>query len=314
MKLRIATRQSQLALAQTRWVEKLLLANHPALEIEEVLITTRGDIHQQGPLWQMGGKALFVSELENAILENKADIAIHSMKDLPAELAEGLEIVCVPSREDPRDALIAQSGEDLDELEAGSTIGTSSLRRTIQLRRVRPDLAYEPIRGNVDTRLKKLEQGDYSAIVVAIAGLRRLGISDARIRPISRELSIPAVGQGAIAIQARAEHQAMIQYFQPLEDPIARMEIEAERAFAKHLGVNCRTPVAAHATSGANGQQLRLDAMVASTTEDKVIASGTHEQVLFTNLQERYAQARRIGDELAMKMLEQGAADMMPHD
>jgi hydroxymethylbilane synthase len=311
MKLRIATRQSPLALAQTRWITKLLLASDESLEIEELLITTQGDQRQDEALWQVSGKALFVSELETAILEDRADIAVHSMKDLPSVLADGLQIACVPSREDPRDALIARDGTELEGLEAGSKVGTSSLRRMVQLRRVRPDLNYVPIRGNVDTRLRKLDQGDYAAIVLAVAGLRRLGITDPRIRPIPRELSIPAVGQGAIAIEARSAQTEVLEVLRPLEDQITRMEIEAERAFAQRLGVDCHVPVAAHASSQANGQQLRLDAMVASTTEHRIISSGTCQQVLVAHAHERYVHAQRIGDELAETMINQGAAELI---
>ncbi|MCB9707690.1 MAG: hydroxymethylbilane synthase [Myxococcales bacterium] len=311
MKLRIATRQSPLALAQTRWVGKLLAAHHPRLIIEEVPMTTRGDTHQGEPLWQMGGKALFVSELEHAILEGSADLAVHSMKDLPAQLADGLEIACVPSREDPRDALIAQGGEALDDLEAGARVGTSSLRRVSQLRRLRPDLAYVAIRGNVDTRLRKLDRGEFAAIVLAVAGLRRLGIHDPRIKPIARELSIPAIGQGALALEAKCDDVEVLSCLASLEDPMARTEIEAERAFAKRLGIDCHTPVAAHAASFANCQQLRLDAMVASEVQNRVVTASTSEQLNAASLYERHNQARRMGNELAEQMLREGAAEMI---
>ncbi|QQR90392.1 MAG: hydroxymethylbilane synthase [Myxococcales bacterium] len=311
MKLRVATRTSKLALAQTRWVIKQLQLHHAGLEVEEFPIVTRGDKEQDKPLWQIGGKALFVSELEQAVLRGEADFAVHSMKDLPAEIADGLDIVCIPPREDPSDAIVSFEGEEFDALTAGSSIGTSSPRRTVQLRAKRPDLAFVPLRGNIDTRIRKLDSGEVSAIVLALAGLRRLGIQDKRIRVLPFDLSLPAIGQGALALQGRTDDTGTTEILSCLENSTARLEIEAERALAKGLGVDCHVPVAGLARSMSNGQQLKIEAMVASSDGDRTLSSFTQEDILVATQEQRYNEARRMGTELAERLLEQGAKDLI---
>src|SRR5688500_8816083 len=202
VKVRIATRGSKLALVQTRWVAARIREHNPGIEIEEVVIVTKGDKITDVPLAKIGGKGLFVVDVEDAITQGRADIAVHSMKDVPAHLAEGLGIVCVPEREDPRDVLITREGGELDDLTAGTQVGTGSLRRVCQLRQRRPDLAYVPMRGNVDTRLRKLAEGEVGAIVLAAAGLNRLGLAGSvKLAAIPAGTCLPAVGQGALAIE-----------------------------------------------------------------------------------------------------------------
>ncbi len=208
MKIRIATRKSPLALSQTRWVKKELERHHPGIEVEELHIVTKGDRIQDRPLSQVGGKGLFVTEIEEALSRGEADLAVHSMKDVPAELAEGLFIACVPVREDARDVLVTKDGASLDDLEAFCKVGTSSLRRKAQLSARRNDIICEPVRGNVDTRLRKAQQGDYDAIVLAAAGVRRLGLEAAITEYLSFEVMLPAPGQGAYGLRFPANGDA----------------------------------------------------------------------------------------------------------
>lgn len=307
MKLRVATRGSLLALTQTRWVCRRLEQAHPGLEIEELVITTQGDKILDTPLAKIGGKGLFVSELEQALLEKRADFAVHSMKDLPAELAEGLEVVCVPLREDPRDVLVTADGLELDELTAGARIGTGSLRRVCQLKRLRPDLDYRGIRGNIDTRLRKLEAGEYQGIVLAKAGLSRAGLVDKRARELSLEMSLPAVGQGALAIEARAEDSVVIGTLAVLNDEPTRVATTAERAFLKVLQGGCQVPIAGFAQILEGGMLLRVDGLVGSVDGREFLTAGTEESFHARTLETRLAQAASAGRTLGEQLLSQGA-------
>jgi hydroxymethylbilane synthase len=244
VRLRIATRRSALALAQTRMVARAIAAHAPGLEVVEVPIVTEGDRVQDRSLSAVGGKGLFVKDLEAALLDGRADLAVHSMKDVPAALAPGLGIACVPARESPWDLLVAREPVALDALPRGARVGTSSLRRALQLAAVRPDLVVEPLRGNVDTRLRKLSEGHYHAVVLAEAGVRRLGLE---VRGVRLEAMVPAIGQGALALEARADDRDVSALVAPLNDADAHLATRAERAVLRAVGGDCTVPVGAHA-------------------------------------------------------------------
>lgn len=304
--IRVATRRSQLALTQTRAIAAQLKANDPSLIVEEVQIVTMGDQIQDVPLNQIGGKGLFVSEVEAALLDGRADFAVHSLKDVPAEMAKGLVLACVPEREDARDVLVTRGGEQLDDLEAGSRVGTSSLRRSCQLRRLRNDLDYALLRGNVDSRLRKLDEGQYAAIVLAYAGLRRLGLADRPLWPIPVDLSVPAVGQGALAIQARAEDSATRTRLSALDHPQTRATVLAERAFLRRLGGDCTTPLGGHARFDVDKSRLRFDAMVGAVQGDEQVRVGAERYVKETDTDLNDI-CEKLGVEVAELLLKQGA-------
>lgn len=303
--IRVATRRSMLALTQTRAIAALLKSHDPSLEVEEVQIVTMGDQIQDVALNQLGGKGLFVSEVEAALLDGRADFAVHSLKDVPAEMAEGLVLACVPEREDPRDVLVTKNGEQLDDLEAGSRIGTSSLRRSCQLRRVRNDLDFALLRGNVDSRLRKLEEGQYAAIVLAYAGLKRLGLADRPLWPIPVELSVPAVGQGALAIQARENDPAMRARLQVLDHRWTRAAVLAERAFLRRLGGDCSTPLGGHARFDLEGSRVRFDAMLGAVQGDEQVRAGAERYLKETSAGVETV-AEKLGLEVAELLLSQG--------
>ncbi|NLD54990.1 MAG: hydroxymethylbilane synthase [Burkholderiaceae bacterium] len=259
--LRIATRESRLALWQARHVADLLRARYPACAVELLGMTTRGDQIQDRPLAQVGGKGLFTKELEVALLDGRAELAVHSLKDVPMELPEPFELACVLERADPRDAFVSNRFADLEALPAGGIVGTSSLRRAAQLRERFPKLRIEPLRGNLDTRLAKLDAGGYDAIVLAAAGLKRLGLA-ARIRKLlTPEESLPAPGQGVLGIEVRGDALAVKRALAFLEHAPTRLDAEAERAVSRRLGGNCRTPLAAYARAVPGGE-LRIDALL----------------------------------------------------
>ncbi len=311
MKLRIATRKSELALAQARWVAARIREKHPDVEIEEVAVVTQGDKILDKPLMNIGGKGLFVSEVEACIVDGRADIAVHSMKDVPSDLAEGLGIVCVPVREDSRDVLVTAEGIDIDALEAGAKVGTSSLRRSSQLKAHRPDLAFATLRGNVNTRLRKLDEGGYDAIVLAAAGLRRLGFDKQRAHwVISPEICIPAVGQGALGIEARLDDERTLSLLAHLEDEKTRIEVEAERAFLSKLEGSCKVPIAGHAELRDGGARLTMHGMVGSLDGMKIL-SGAGDRYLSERGEARRGVAREVGTEIAEGLLNKGAADLI---
>lgn len=311
MKLRIATRKSPLALAQARWIASELKRHHPGLEVEELHVVTLGDRIQDRPLSEVGGKGLFVTEIEQALTEGRADMAVHSMKDVPAELAAGLEIVCVPMREDARDVLVTKDGAALDDLEAFSKIGTSSLRRQAQLRMRRNDVICESVRGNVDTRLRKLAEGQYRAIVLALAGLRRLGLTHHQHRVLTTEECVPAVGQGALGLEARADDDRTRALLSPLEHWDTRIAVEAERTFLGRLQGGCQLPIGGHASLSHNGTRLRMDALVGSPDGLHIISAGSDQHIEDSSPLGKLKLAHTMGLELAEQILERGGGELI---
>jgi hydroxymethylbilane synthase len=241
----VATRKSALALAQSRAFIARLAALHPHVEFAELLVTTTGDVVQDRALAEIGGKGLFVKEIEEALLDGRADIAIHSLKDVPPQLLPSLAIECVPEREDPRDVLASRSGATLAELPPGSRVGTGSLRRRVQLLAYRRDLEVVAIRGNVDTRLRKAESGEVDAVVLARAGLNRLGWAARATESIAPEVMLPAVGQGALGIEQRADDADVSELLAPLSHSDTKILVTAERGVMLAINGNCTTPVAA---------------------------------------------------------------------
>lgn len=260
--LRIATRQSPLALWQAEHVAEGLRRHHPGLQVELVAMTTRGDKLLDAPLAKVGGKGLFVKELEQAMLDGRADLAVHSMKDVPMEFPEGLELSVILQREDPRDAFVSPRYADLDSLPQGARIGTSSLRRSSQLRARRPDLEVLNLRGNVQTRLAKLDAGDYDAILLAAAGLKRLKLDD-RIRSVlTPEVSLPAGGQGAVGVEIRSGDTELAGLLAPLHHQPTALRVRAERALNRHLEGGCQVPIACYAELLDEGERIWLRGLV----------------------------------------------------
>jgi hydroxymethylbilane synthase len=241
----VATRKSALALAQSRAFIARLAALHPSVSFEELLVTTTGDVVQDRALSEIGGKGLFVKEIEEALLDGRADLAIHSLKDVPPALLPSLSIECIPEREDPRDVLVSKSGLPLAQLPPGSRVGTGSLRRRVQLLAFRGDLEVVAIRGNVDTRLRKAESGELDAVVLARAGLNRLGWGARATEDIAPEVMLPAVGQGALGIEQRADDHDMSELLAPLSHSDTKILVTAERGVMLAINGNCTTPVAA---------------------------------------------------------------------
>jgi len=298
-KLVIGTRGSQLALWQTNWVKSELERCHPGILVEVKIITTTGDRVQNISLPKLGeqGKGSFTKELEEAILANRVDLAVHSLKDLPTDFTAGLHIGAICEREDVRDALVARPGiGSFEQLPRGARIGTSSLRRHSQILAARPDLVIEPVRGNVDTRLRKLDEGQYDAIILAAAGLRRLGRADRITQYLDATLVLSAVGQGAIAIEAREEDATTNRLISPLNHEPTRLACQAERAFLRGLGGGCLVPIAALAK--LDGRDLTLVGLVARPDGSEIVratASGPMDS------------AAAIGLRLAGELLERGA-------
>ena len=256
-RLRIATRESKLAMWQTEHVAARLVERHPGMAIEIVGMTTKGDRILDRPLAQVGGKGLFIKELEVALADNLADIAVHSMKDVPMELPDGFAMLPFGPREDARDAFVSRRYASLASLPAGAVVGTSSLRRECQLRRAYPSLVIKPLRGNVNTRLAKLEAGDYDAIILAAAGLKRLGFGDAIRELLPLALALPAIGQGVLAIEFLAARADLAELLAPFVDPAARAAADAERALGLVVEGSCEVPLGGHAT--VTGASLVLE-------------------------------------------------------
>ena len=277
--VRIATRDSKLALWQAHHTRDRLIENEPGLVVELVVLKTQGDKIQDRPLSEVGGKGLFVKEIEEALLDGRAQVAVHSMKDLPAELAPGLMLAAVPEREDPRDALLLRPGlhaTSIRDLPQGARVGTSSLRRVCVIKSERPDLEVIALRGNVDTRLPKLDEGQLDAIVLAMAGLRRLGFGDRINAPLDPLVSVPAIGQGALAIECREDDPATRARLARLDHAPTAICTRAERAFLARLGGSCRTPMAAHAT--LHGERIHIHGLVGRPDGTRVLvhqADGT---------------------------------------
>lgn len=293
---RIGTRGSRLALAQARWVQARFRACDLG-EAELVVIRTSGDQVVDRPLYTIGGKGLFVKEIEEALRAGAIDCAVHSMKDLPDQLAPGLVIAAVPEREDPRDVLVARAAGALDAIPKAGVIGTSSLRRTALLRARRSDLIIEAMRGNVDTRLRKLDAGEVHGIVLASAGLRRLGIQPPHVTVLAADEFVPAIGQGALALETRAEDADALA---ALEHRPTRQAIDAERAFLHTVGGSCATPLAAHAT--VRGDTLHLRALIAQPDGRRVVRGERSGAA---------AEGAALGDDLAVRLLRDGGREIL---
>ena len=265
----IASRESRLAMWQSDHIAAELRRLYPGCEVSILGITTRGDQILDRPLAEVGGKGLFVKELETALEDGRADLAVHSAKDVPMHLPQGFCLAAITPREDPRDCIVSNAAGSLEALPAGSVVGTSSLRREAQLRERHPALRVKPLRGNLDTRLAKLDRGEFRAIVLAAAGLKRLGLG-ARIRSmLEPEQSLPAPGQGALAIECREDRDDLRTQLAPLEDPATAACVRAERALSRSLSGNCQLPLAAYAV--ASGARLRLRGLVASPDAARVV-------------------------------------------
>lgn len=294
--VRIATRKSALALWQAEFVKAQLEHFHADVRVELVPMSTQGDIILDTPLAKIGGKGLFVKELEQAMLDGRADIAVHSMKDVPVEFPEGLALHTICEREDPRDAFVSNNFANLSELPQGAVVGTSSLRRQCQIRALRPDLVIKDLRGNVNTRLAKLDDGQYDAIILAAAGLLRLKMDDRIADYIEPEVSLPANGQGAVGIECRIDDEVTKALLAPLEHTQTRIRVNAERAMNRHLEGGCQVPIGAYAL--VDGDQVHLRGLVGAVDGSEIL----HDEVTG-----HINDAEAIGVELAKKLLAQGA-------
>jgi hydroxymethylbilane synthase len=291
----LGTRGSKLALCQSEWFQSRIHAVAPEVRVTLQKIQTSGDKILDVPLSKIGGKGLFVKEIEEALLAGTIDLAVHSMKDVPAELPQGLEILCVPPREDARDALISRTGSRFKDLPQGARIGTASLRRQAQLLNARPDLSIEMLRGNLDTRLRKLKDGQFDAIVLAAAGLRRLAWAHEITEYLDPIISLPAIGQGALGIEGRADDAFVRSILNRLNDHSTHTTVAAERAFLYRLEGGCQVPIAAYAT--LSGEQLSMDGLVASV-DGKTILRET--------IQGKSREAHALGVQLAERLLARG--------
>jgi len=294
--LRIATRQSRLALWQAEHVAGRLRAIHPQLEVVLVPMTTQGDRVTDRPLAEVGGKGLFIKELELALAERRADIAVHSMKDVPSDMPPGMAIVAMLQRADAHDAFVSTRFTHFDALPEGARVGTSSLRRQCQLKAARPDLQMQLLRGNVETRLRKLDEGQYDAIVLASAGLIRLGLQHRITHSIPFERSLPAVGQGVVGVECRSDDERSIALVKALNDGDAWTCCTAERAFAQRLQGSCQSPIAGFAE--LHGTQLKLQGVVGSPDGSRVYRGGIDGEPM---------DAEKLGVELAERLLAAGA-------
>lgn len=296
----LGSRGSKLALWQANFIKEELERHH-RVEVRLEIIRTTGDKITDVPLAQVGGtKALFTKEIEDAMLAGHIDLAVHSLKDMPVQLPDGLTLAAIPPREDPRDALVSRSGQQFAVLPAGTRIGTSSLRRQVQLKLLRKDIQIETLRGNLDTRLRKLSEGQYDAIVVAAAGLKRLGWQERATQFFAPDEMVPAIGQGALALEARADDTELLQGLSFLRDPAAEAATRAERAFLARLGGGCQVPIGAHAV--VDGDRLRLVGIVVSVEGERAVR-GTSEGTA--------ADAARLGESLAEKLLREGAEEIL---
>jgi hydroxymethylbilane synthase len=296
----LATRESALAMWQARYVESRLVEAHPGLDVQILGMTTEGDRKLDTSLAKIGGKGLFVKELEDALARGAADIAVHSMKDVPMDLAPGHVIAAIPERADPRDAFVSNRYAALSDLPAGARVGTSSLRRESQLRAARPDLVVEPLRGNVPTRLRKLDEGQYDAILLAAAGLKRLGLADRITALLPTEMSLPAAGQGAIGIECRAARADVLQLLAPLDHQTTALAVRAERAVSRTLAGSCNVPLAAYAE--VSGTTMRLRAFVGAPDGSRTVRDA---------LEGPASQAEAHGVALAQRMRDAGAAEIL---
>jgi len=296
----IGTRGSKLALWQANWVKDAIRAHHPDVHVELAVIKTRGDKILDVPLAKVGGKGLFVKEIEEALLDGRIDLAVHSMKDMPADIPEGLCIGAIPGREEPRDVLITRSGQPLDLMKQGSRVGTSSLRRSAQLLHLRPDLIIVPLRGNLDTRLKKLQSEPLDAIVLAAAGVRRLGLADRITQILDESVMLPAVGQGALCIETRDKDPRIASVVAALDDLPTRKVVMGERAFLNRLEGGCQVPIAGHGHIDENGYTITgLVCDVDGSHQIKQARTGPD------------TRSEQIGLELAEALLAEGAGEIL---
>ncbi|KJV42570.1 hydroxymethylbilane synthase [Acinetobacter indicus] len=298
--LKIATRQSPLALWQAEHIRARLEALHAGLNVELVPFVTQGDKILDTPLAKIGGKGLFVKELEAALLDGRADLAVHSMKDVPMALPEGLSLAVICEREDPLDAFVSNTYASFQDLPQGAKVGTSSLRRKCQILKARPDLEIIDLRGNVGTRLSKLDAGQYDAIILASAGLKRLGLSERIRHTLTPEVSLPAVGQGALGLECRTNDQAVLELILPLMDDETNVCVRAERAFNAYLEGGCQVPIAGYAT--LKDGQLSMEGRVGSVDGQTLLSA---------QLSAAPEQAEQLGEQLAQNLLAQGAGELL---
>ncbi|BCI74989.1 hydroxymethylbilane synthase [Vibrio cholerae] len=298
--IRIATRQSPLALWQANYVKDALMAAHPGLQVELVTMVTRGDVILDTPLAKVGGKGLFVKELEIAMLEGRADLAVHSMKDVPVDFPDGLGLVTICEREDPRDAFVSNTYAKIEDLPSGAIVGTCSLRRQCQLKAARPDLVIKELRGNVGTRLSKLDAGEYDVIILAAAGLKRLEL-ESRIRSfIEPEQSLPAVGQGAVGIECRVNDQRVRALLAPLNHADTADRVRCERAMNLTLQGGCQVPIGSYALLEGNTIWLRA-----------LVGEPDGSQIVRGEIRGPRTQAEQLGITLAEQLLSQGAKEIL---
>jgi hydroxymethylbilane synthase len=298
--LRIGTRGSSLALFQANWVKEKLVQIHPHLKVTLIKIKTTGDKIQDAPLAKIGGKGLFVKEIEEALIQKKIDLAVHSVKDVPTELPAGLHLSAITKREDPRDVFISKDDKGLKDLPQKAKIGTSSLRRQAQLHHFRDDFELVPLRGNLDTRLKKLKTMNLDGIVLAFAGVKRMGLEERITEIIPTEISLPAIGQGALGIETRREDDEVEGRTQILNDPASSIAISAERAFLKRLGGGCQVPVAAFGRTV--GAILQIDGMVGTIDGKRLIRHHVEGSI---------EEAESLGIQLAEVLLIKGAREIL---
>ena len=298
----IATRESLLALWQAEFVRSALQRAHPGLEVRLLGMTSRGDQLLDVPLSKVGGKGLFVKELETALLDGSADIAVHSMKDVPMSFPEGLRLGVICEREDPRDAFVSNRFESIEALPAGSVVGTSSLRRECQLREARPDLEVKFLRGNVQTRLRKLDEGEYDAIILATAGLLRLELEQRIRQRIPDTQSLPAGGQGAVGIELRSDDRELLDLLMPLHHEATAQCVTAERALNRRLDGGCQVPIACYAQHCDDGRQLWLRGLVGEPDGSRVLRAEGRAPV---------ADAEALGIRVAEELLAGGAGDIL---
>lgn len=303
--LRIGSRGSKLALWQANWVRDTLTALHEGLEVRIEIIKTSGDMMRDVALAVIGGKGVFTKEIEEALLEGRIDLAVHSLKDLPTALPDGLQLSAISEREDSRDALVLREGRAsssalLDSLPEGAVVGTSSQRRLAQLKHLRGDIQIKDLRGNVDTRLRKLDAGEYDAIILASAGLRRLGFGHRISQAIPTDMMLSAVGQGALGIETRTGDEETIRLLRPINHEPTRLACAAERSFLRALGGGCLTPIAAHAVIDEG--RLKLDGLVASVSGDVIVRD---------RLEAEATEAETAGARLAARLLELGADTLL---
>ncbi len=300
MSLRIGTRASRLALAQAVWVKDKIENRYPGLKVELVKIRTTGDRILDSPLSKIGGKGLFVKEIEEALIKESIDLAVHSMKDVPAELPEQLCLASFPEREIPQDAFVSLKSREISRLSVGARLGTSSLRRSAQALAFRPDLNIVPLRGNVDTRLKKLESGEVDGIILAAAGLARLGLADRITDYIPSEHMLPAVGQGALGLEIRKGDRRTEELLSFINHKDTELAVRAERALLKELGGGCQVPIAAYAQ--VRGEDIDLDALVASVDGSIIIRDNTVGKTY---------DPEEAGVRLAKRLLDSGAKQIL---